>query len=116
MIRRPPRSTLFPYTTLFRSEEDGDPRAAVAIPQSAESFFPCQGAAGARDHAAPAQRRAGGTGQGLPDGELSVGHSPLSSGARTARGRRRTLSAGSARGAIGAGVRSTPPLPRRVLR
>src|SRR3712207_3565366 len=23
MIRRPPRSTLFPYTTLFRSEEDG---------------------------------------------------------------------------------------------
>src|SRR3712207_6903053 len=22
MIRRPPRSTLFPYTTLFRSEED----------------------------------------------------------------------------------------------
>ena len=31
MIRRPPRSTLFPYTTLFRSETDilndlGDPR------------------------------------------------------------------------------------------
>ena len=24
MIRRPPRSTLFPYTTLFRSEDDGD--------------------------------------------------------------------------------------------
>src|SRR3712207_7530696 len=24
MIRRPPRSTLFPYTTLFRSEESGD--------------------------------------------------------------------------------------------
>src|SRR5688572_31059315 len=24
MIRRPPRSTLFPYTTLFRSREDGD--------------------------------------------------------------------------------------------
>src|SRR3712207_6067431 len=24
MIRRPPRSTLFPYTTLFRSVEDGD--------------------------------------------------------------------------------------------
>src|SRR3712207_8056302 len=27
MIRRPPRSTLFPYTTLFRSELD-DPRGA----------------------------------------------------------------------------------------
>src|SRR2546430_9524626 len=25
MIRRPPRSTLFPYTTLFRSHFDGDP-------------------------------------------------------------------------------------------
>src|SRR5258708_24361699 len=24
MIRRPPRSTLFPYTTLFRSEDDFD--------------------------------------------------------------------------------------------
>src|SRR5258707_6305633 len=24
MIRRPPRSTLFPYTTLFRSRVDGD--------------------------------------------------------------------------------------------
>src|SRR3712207_7304363 len=24
MIRRPPRSTLFPYTTLFRSRRDGD--------------------------------------------------------------------------------------------
>src|SRR2546425_8025093 len=29
MIRRPPRSTLFPYTTLFRS-----PRRAVAYPHS----------------------------------------------------------------------------------
>src|SRR3712207_8846585 len=30
MIRRPPRSTLFPYTTLFRSEEEheGDEREA----------------------------------------------------------------------------------------
>src|SRR5256885_11968468 len=27
MIRRPPRSTLFPYTTLFRSQVDGDPAA-----------------------------------------------------------------------------------------
>src|SRR5256885_13913763 len=25
MIRRPPRSTLFPYTTLFRSRPDGPP-------------------------------------------------------------------------------------------
>src|SRR2546427_1700137 len=26
MIRRPPRSTLFPYTTLFRSRQPGRPR------------------------------------------------------------------------------------------
>src|SRR2546425_6009136 len=30
MIRRPPRSTLFPYTTLFRSAVD-DPGAAHAV-------------------------------------------------------------------------------------
>src|SRR5260370_4797264 len=31
MIRRPPRSTLFPYTTLFRSDFDGDGVEDVAI-------------------------------------------------------------------------------------
>src|SRR2546422_7788066 len=29
MIRRPPRSTLFPYTTLFRSLRDREPRVRV---------------------------------------------------------------------------------------
>src|SRR2546430_2928174 len=28
MIRRPPRSTLFPYTTLFRSQSAADPKTA----------------------------------------------------------------------------------------
>src|SRR2546423_8753967 len=32
MIRRPPRSTLFPYTTLFRSEEHR--RSALALPRA----------------------------------------------------------------------------------
>src|SRR3712207_7799978 len=31
MIRRPPRSTLFPYTTLFRSEHVADPAVVVAV-------------------------------------------------------------------------------------
>src|SRR5687767_15201434 len=31
MIRRPPRSTLFPYTTLFRSGEDVDPDLATTL-------------------------------------------------------------------------------------
>src|SRR5258708_15139687 len=36
MIRRPPRSTLFPYTTLFRSKDDHTPAlfALVPIPSS----------------------------------------------------------------------------------
>src|SRR2546421_7612902 len=33
MIRRPPRSTLFPYTTLFRSNED--PREILGVPPDA---------------------------------------------------------------------------------
>src|SRR3712207_7424532 len=32
MIRRPPRSTLFPYTTLFRSDPRGGGRGALARP------------------------------------------------------------------------------------
>src|SRR2546428_9087421 len=47
MIRRPPRSTLFPYTTLFRSAQIVDarsPRASVRgpaqpIPQPAEGLL-----------------------------------------------------------------------------
>src|SRR3712207_7486717 len=31
MIRRPPRSTLFPYTTLFRSERDREAVAGAAL-------------------------------------------------------------------------------------
>src|SRR3712207_7631441 len=31
MIRRPPRSTLFPYTTLFRSREELDRECALGV-------------------------------------------------------------------------------------
>ena len=31
MIRRPPRSTLFPYTTLFRSQENFDESLAMTL-------------------------------------------------------------------------------------
>src|SRR5256885_12212038 len=34
MIRRPPRSTLFPYTTLFRSPPPGRPRRSRQCPLS----------------------------------------------------------------------------------
>src|SRR3712207_7271440 len=43
MIRRPPRSTLFPYTTLFRSQ----PPACAAQPRRA---VPGDGAAGVGGH------------------------------------------------------------------
>src|SRR3712207_8891895 len=33
MIRRPPRSTLFPYTTLFRSSVAGDLQSLVQVPR-----------------------------------------------------------------------------------
>src|SRR3712207_8447848 len=34
MIRRPPRSTLFPYTTLFRSEDGDDPELRELLTSS----------------------------------------------------------------------------------
>src|SRR5256885_6629536 len=45
MIRRPPRSTLFPYTTLFRSLRDADTRdevRAVVVTGAGADF--CSGA------------------------------------------------------------------------
>src|SRR5437870_7506535 len=42
MIRRPPRSTLFPYTTLFRSSRKGrNPKtgSAVEVPEKRVPFF-----------------------------------------------------------------------------
>src|SRR2546430_12611630 len=44
MIRRPPRSTLFPYTTLFRSKR-------VASPQIDAHVFAESGQDGIEDHA-----------------------------------------------------------------
>src|SRR5256885_13140711 len=38
MIRRPPRSTLFPYTTLFRSDEADLDHAALKISRTAEAL------------------------------------------------------------------------------
>src|SRR2546430_17180696 len=39
MIRRPPRSTLFPYTTLFRSLEDADGFRCVDILERPDGTF-----------------------------------------------------------------------------
>src|SRR2546422_3367190 len=53
MIRRPPRSTLFPYTTLFRSDQHGRPcRVCLASGASRAG-----GAADAEDAVRPADRK-----------------------------------------------------------
>src|SRR3712207_7777811 len=52
MIRRPPRSTLFPYTTLFRSQHDDDDEGEV-LPDAHEDHAP-EGAVGLRQ---PGDRR-----------------------------------------------------------
>src|SRR5438876_2840234 len=39
MIRRPPRSTLFPYTTLFRSSESTPTRSPTACTSSSASSW-----------------------------------------------------------------------------
>src|SRR3712207_7399800 len=67
MIRRPPRSTLFPYTTLFRSQKSGDTicmyRASTTRSTSPTSARAAASAAGLLD---------GGTGtwwNGIPRSE-----------------------------------------------
>src|SRR6202158_4434147 len=48
MIRRPPRSTLFPYTTLFRSQAISDYKKALGDPEGVAELmvFYCERAAG----------------------------------------------------------------------
>src|SRR3989449_7642714 len=43
MIRRPPRSTLFPYTTLFRSSWSTSPRSCSSMATSRPSACACCG-------------------------------------------------------------------------
>src|SRR3712207_7996157 len=58
MIRRPPRSTLFPYTTLFRSRRTGSFVADdIARADVGPVWRPRRG--GLRRSAAPERRRAG---------------------------------------------------------
>src|SRR5687767_15192241 len=46
MLRRPPRSTLFPYTTLFRSRTRGQRRPRAARALRARSRSSCGGGGG----------------------------------------------------------------------
>src|SRR2546422_1946957 len=61
MIRRPPRSTLFPYTTLFRSRQPGSSRRARGRPGSARGrparWAPRAGAERSEEHTSELQSR-----------------------------------------------------------
>src|SRR2546429_3369624 len=57
MIRRPPRSTLFPYTTLFRSRDSRRPRrraSSAVVPGERRRFC---GAARSEEHTSELQSR-----------------------------------------------------------
>src|SRR3712207_7536687 len=67
MIRRPPRSTLFPYTTLFRSGGPGLPGGG-------------RGAAGGARPGQPAGPEAGGGARGPGEGAPAGGRPPAGGG------------------------------------
>src|SRR5258708_17610375 len=52
MIRRPPRSTLFPYTTLFRSDDAAE-RGGNRVEQRAQVEFGNHGVVDFEQHAQP---------------------------------------------------------------
>src|SRR2546430_11207328 len=56
MIRRPPRSTLFPYTTLFRSLAEGAALIRAARPTARDLFWAVELAERAADPLAEAHR------------------------------------------------------------
>src|SRR3989442_14448588 len=56
MIRRPPRSTLFPYTTLFRSP-DGRPAIRASRPDACASRRPPSSSRGLDAHASGREAR-----------------------------------------------------------
>src|SRR5687767_15489780 len=60
MIRRPPRSTLFPYTTLFRSREAGTARKENGEGDEAPVQVPRRGPRGCPPEAHAVAERKGG--------------------------------------------------------
>src|SRR2546422_6389327 len=57
MIRRPPRSTLFPYTTLFRSATAGCRQADDAAKNWSDTWRPARGKGHAQGHRSQQDRK-----------------------------------------------------------
>src|SRR3712207_8512502 len=70
MIRRPPRSTLFPYTTLFRSFH----RRGIARSRGGSTSPPYPGVDGYSGLAPPAAASGGGDGDGVVAADRSEEH------------------------------------------
>src|SRR3989442_11142489 len=82
MIRRPPRSTLFPYTTLFRSERDAQVRRRLALVAGEDAETP------GVDRHRGMQPELGAEIRDRPVDELGIrGGEPGAGGRRVARGR-----------------------------
>src|SRR2546422_8513355 len=116
MIRRPPRSTLFPYTTLFRSTGGGRPQSRGARVRRAARGFRAAGGRGG-DRAGVARRErlrirvpdgadepqpGAGDRDGVPRARLRSHLPELQPGARGGALRRRRVPAGPPGGATGA--------------
>src|SRR5260370_22405385 len=119
MIRRPPRSTLFPYTTLFRASREDlprrrlrspDPGPRLRLPRAAPVRHPTRRpagrGAGGRAGGAARKVRGGEAGEGAPEGRLVAPPPP----ARDAgvRGGGHPAPAGAARDAAHAPHRARP--------
>src|SRR2546429_9942932 len=100
MIRRPPRSTLFPYTTLFRSVSRGlVRRPAARAARGARGGGPALGPDGARRAARPAAPGAAAAARrrgALQPGAVSVRGPDLFLLCRAARAPRRDRGRGDA--------------------
>src|SRR3989442_8266217 len=57
MIRRPPRSTLFPYTTLFRSGAEACDMAGLRVHGVASTYTPLPGLSPSEEPARPGSQK-----------------------------------------------------------
>src|SRR3712207_8445394 len=79
MIRRPPRSTLFPYTTLFRSEQLQGQGADSGVPGARVRQHAVGLPRTAREHARAAAHGVGDRARGPPQREIGRHTSELQS-------------------------------------
>src|SRR5256885_8708104 len=103
MIRRPPRSTLFPYTTLFRSREEAAEAVAARPAWAPSATAPERPEERSDSPAVPVRRAAGQAAapSASPDGSSGVAltAAPSPAGAAPARAAQVPLAAGLGRGA-----------------